>query len=323
MKRWTIYLLMLCVVAITGCSHHQAAAESKIKIGIMLSESGLGDQSFNDSAFYGLEKARDELGILFDYKELADTGDYKTGFEELIAQGYDLIIGHGPLAEEDLRIVAEEYPEQQFAIVDSNIDLPNVLNINFKEQEASFLAGALAGMKTNTDIVGFIGGETSPVTQQLFSGFRQGVAATNPEAEVLERSAGTSSDEDLGAKLAFELVVEGADYIFPPAGTTGKGVIQRAQESGGYTFGLNSDQFYLGEETVVSSAMKKIDVALFSIAKDLVDNGELTIDELELGLKENGVGLAPIRVIAMTKTEEERLNELKNNIINESILVNE
>ncbi|MFC4404718.1 BMP family lipoprotein [Gracilibacillus xinjiangensis] len=323
MKIQPICLLFLLLIGIIGCSQQTSTFENKTKIGIMLSDVGLGDQSFSDSAFYGLEQARDQLGILFDYRELAEVGDYETGLKELIMQGNDLVIGLGYMMVEELEKVAQEYPEQQFVIVDGDIDLPNVMNVNFKEQEGSFLIGAIAGLKTNTDTVGFIGGEDTPLIRKFLSGFKQGVAATNPDAEVLERFAGSFGNDKLGEDIAFELIVEGADYLYPAAGFTGTGVIKKAQEMGAYSFGVDSDQYYLGEETVVSSMMKNIDVAMYRLASDLVENGHLPNEDLLLGLDDNGVGIAPVRVISMTKSEKDRIEELTNDIISGSIAIRE
>ncbi|QGH33719.1 BMP family ABC transporter substrate-binding protein [Gracilibacillus salitolerans] len=325
MKNWTFVLFLSLIMVMAGCSEQSQSStiDDKVKIGVMLSDVGLGDQSFSDSAFYGLEQARDELGILFDYRELADVGDYQTGLTQLMEEDNDLIIGLGYMIEEDLMKVAEEYPDQQFVIVDSVIDLPNVTSVTFKEHEGSFLIGAIAGMKTESDIVGFVGGEDTPLIQKFLNGYKQGVAATNPDATVLDQFAGDFGDDQLGEEIAAELIEEGADYIYPSAGFTGVGVIKQAQEEGIYSFGVDSDQYYLGEDTVVTSMLKNIDVAMYTLATDLVENGELTSENLELGLSDDGVGLAPIRVLSLTSDEDSQLNELKDDINSNEITVNE
>lgn len=325
MRKRTLVLFLSLFIVMAGCSEQtdSSTIDDKVKIGVMLSDVGLGDQSFSDSAFYGLEHARDELGILFDYRELADVGDYQTGLTQLIEEGNDLIIGLGYMMEEDLLKVAEEYPDQQFVIVDSVIDLPNVTSVTFKEHEGSFLIGAIAGMKTESDVVGFVGGEDTPLIHKFLNGYKQGVVATNPDATVIDRFAGDFGDDQLGEQIAAELINEGADYIYPSAGFTGVGVINQAQEEGIYSFGVDSDQYYLGEDTVVSSMMKNIDVAMYTLAAELVENGKLTSKHLELGLSDDGVGLAPIRVLSLTSDEENQLNELTDAINSNEIIVNE
>ncbi|WP_138418685.1 BMP family lipoprotein [Aquibacillus sediminis] len=326
MKKWIVILLFcLQVIVMTGCAEAgtTSAVDEKVKIGVMLSDVGLGDQSFSDSAFLGLEQARDELGILFDYRELETVGDYESGLIDLAEQDNDLIIGVGYMMEEELKKVAEDYPDQQFVIVDTVIDLPNVTSVTFKEQEGSFLIGAIAGMKTESDVVGFVGGVDSALIRKFLNGYEQGVKATNPEAEVVTQFAGDFGDDKLGADIADQMIQEGADYIYPSAGFTGVGVIQKAEEQGIYSFGVDSDQYFLGEETVVTSMMKNIDVAMMNVATELHENGELSGEDLVLGLNEDGVGLAPIRVLSLTSEENNQLENLMDEITSGEITVKE
>ncbi|MBU8908730.1 BMP family lipoprotein [Desertibacillus haloalkaliphilus] len=326
MRKWFVFLLIYVVVVLTtGCSEEETTSivDEKIKIGVMLSDVGLGDQSFSDSAFSGLEQARDELGILFDYRELDKVGDYETGLKQLVEQGNDLIIGLGFMMEEELVKVAEAYPNQQFVLVDSVIDLPNVTNVTFKEHEGSFLIGAIAGMKTESNVVGFVGGMDSPLIRKFYNGYKQGVEAVNPHAEVISRFAGDFGDDQLGESIADELIKERVDYIYPSAGFTGVGVIHKAQEEGIYSFGVDSDQYFLGEETVVTSMLKNIDVAMLNVAEELYENGELNGEDLILGLNEDGVGLAPIRVLSLTPEENDEINNLINDITSGVITVKE
>ncbi|WP_226035208.1 BMP family lipoprotein [Aquibacillus saliphilus] len=326
MKKWIVFLLFcLQLLVIVGCSEEKATSivDEKVKIGVMLSDVGLGDQSFSDSAYSGLEQARDELGILFDYRELTQVGDYETGLTQLVEQGNDLIIGLGFMVEEDLKKVAQEYPEQQFVIVDSVIDLPNVTSVTFKEHEGSFLIGAIAGMRTESNVVGFIGGTDTPLIRKFLNGYNQGIKATNPNAKVISRFAGDFGDDKLGASLTAELIQEGADYVYPSAGFTGVGVIHKAQEEGIYSFGVDSDQYFLGEKTVVTSMLKNIDVAMLKISKELHENGELAGNDLVLGLNEDGVDLAPVRVLSLTSAEKNQLDKLKSDIKSGVITVTE
>ncbi|MBE0344380.1 BMP family ABC transporter substrate-binding protein, partial [Paenibacillus sp. 28ISP30-2] len=128
-----------------------------MKVGIVLSDIGLGDQSYSDAAFRGLVKARDEGKIVFEYREISKTKTYDAAFEQLVQEKSDLIIGLGYMVKESLETVAKKYPDRKFVIVDEKSDLPNVASITFKEEEGSFLAGVVAGMASRTDQVGFIG----------------------------------------------------------------------------------------------------------------------------------------------------------------------
>ena len=316
----TIILLSLLIIA--GCTEKEPTSESNhIKIGIMLSDAGLGDQSFSDLGFQGLEKARDELNISFDYREIADTETYANGIEELVKAENDLIIGLGFSVQQDLEGIAKKYPEKSFLLIDAQSDLPNVYNVTFKEEEASFLLGAIAGMKTTSNVVGFVGGEDVPLIHKFEKGFAAGVKSENPEATVLSKYANDFGNDKLGESIAKEMIAAKSDFIYPAAGFTGVGVINESQRSGTYSFGVDSDQFYLAEKSVVSSMLKQVDVAIFNTIQQLVDNGEISEKNQVLGIKENGVSIAPIRILELTPTEQNRLEKLQQDIAGGSITI--
>jgi len=323
MKRYIGVLILL--LTLSACSSVQTSEpdldNKKLQVGIMLSDAGLGDQSFSDLGFAGLEKARDELNIEFDYLEIKDTKTYEAGLEELVQQENDLIIGLGFSMQEAVEEIASKYPDSTFLLIDAKSDLPNVFNVTFKEEEASYLLGAIAGMKTESNVVGFVGGAKVPLIQKFETGFIEGVKSVNAEATIISTYAENFGDDKLGATIATEMISQSADYIYPAAGFTGVGVIQEAQKSSIYSFGVDSDQFYLAEQAVVSSMLKKVDVAIFNAVKSLAENGELSNKEVVLGLKENGVDIAPIRVIELSSTELKVLEDLKEEIINESVTI--
>ncbi|WP_106497379.1 BMP family lipoprotein [Lentibacillus sp. Marseille-P4043] len=298
-------LFLVALVFLCACSAGTANQETNdvTSVGLLVSDGGLGDGSFSDSAFQGLEKARDELGIVFDYREPLEN-DFKEKLEELIKAGHDVVIGLGFNAAPAVDELAEKYPEQQFILVDAVSDKKNVTSITFKENEGGYLIGLIAGMKTKSDTVGFIGGENAPVIQNFEKGFKKGVKEVNKDAKVLVDYANTFNDDQKGAELAQKQIEAGADYIFPSAGFTGTGVLKTGQEEGIYTFGVDSDQFFLAEKTVVTSMLKNVDVALYDIIKKIVDGKTLNGENLTFGLKENGVGLAPIRLIKLTDEEQ-------------------
>ena len=323
MKRYIGVLILLLILS--ACSSVQSNESEldnqKLQVGIMLSDAGLGDQSFSDLGFAGLEKARDELNIEFEYLEIKDTKTYEAGLEELVQQENDLIIGLGFSMQEPLEEIASKYPDSTFLLIDAKSDLPNVFNVTFKEEEASYLIGAIAGMKTESNVVGFVGGAKVPLIQKFETGFIEGVKSVNGEATIISKYAENFGDDKLGATIAKEMINQNADYIYPAAGFTGVGVIQEAQKSSIYSFGVDSDQFYLAEQAVVSSMLKKVDVAIFNAVKNLTENGELSKKEEVLGLKENGVDIAPIRVIDLSPSEMKVLEDLKEEIINESVTI--
>ncbi|WP_035321991.1 BMP family lipoprotein [Peribacillus kribbensis] len=317
--------LLSCLVILTaaGCSQQadSAAPKKHIKIGIMLSDAGLGDQSFSDAGFEGLEKARDELGISFDYREIKDTKTYETGIEELVKEGNDLVIGLGFSMQEAIDKVAKKYPDENFLVIDTVSKLPNVSSVTFKEEEGSYLIGLIAGMETKSGVVGFVGGMDVPLIHKFENGFKEGVTAVNPKAKILSTYAGSFDDDVLGKKIAGDMIKKKADYLYPAAGFTGIGVLKQAQEAGVYSFGVDSDQFFLAEKSVVSSMMKRVDVAIYNVAEELVKNGKLSQKDRVLGVKEHGVDIAPIRVISLTPQEQTSLDEFKNKIENGTITV--
>ncbi|RHW32770.1 BMP family ABC transporter substrate-binding protein [Lysinibacillus yapensis] len=316
-KHTFVLLLIISMVVLSACNNvEEQSSDDQLKVGIMLSDNGLGDQSFSDMGFAGLEKARDELGISFDYRELQDSETYEQGLEELVEQGNDLIIGLGFSIQEALETAAQKYPEVSFLLIDSKSDLPNVYNITFKEEEGSFLVGVIAGMKTQSNVVGFVGGEDVELIHKFENGFVDGVKAVNPDAKILTEYAGTFGDDQLGKKIAGEMIVSGVDYIYPAAGFTGVGVLLQSQESGIYSFGVDSDQFYLAEEAIVSSMVKQVDVAIFNTVKELAEKGSISEKDQQLGLKENGVAIAPIRIISLSAQEQKTLDQYIEEISN-------
>ncbi|MCA1031023.1 BMP family ABC transporter substrate-binding protein [Bacillus timonensis] len=301
----------------TGCANGEKAEEQKmIKVGIMLSDVGLGDQSFSDAAFNGLIKARDELGIIFDYRELKDTGSYEKGLVELVEEKNDLIVGLGFMVQEDLEKVAKKYPDQHFLLIDSVSDLPNITSITFKEDQGSFLAGVVAALTTKTNKVGFIGGADVPLIRKFSNGFIQGVHSVNPDIQVIEVFAGDFGNDQLGARLAQELIGKQSDVLYAAAGFTGVGVLKEAEANGIYAIGVDSDQYFYAEKAVITSMQKNVNVAIYQTIEQLVSNGGIQEGKIELGLKEGGVGLAPIRIISLpdehTKILEDWAKKLTN-----------
>ncbi|KGX90547.1 ABC transporter substrate-binding protein [Pontibacillus halophilus JSM 076056 = DSM 19796] len=298
---------MMLLLFISACSANATDESSVPSVGLLTTESGLGDGSFSDSALQGLERAREELEVTFDYREPLD-GDYEASLRELIERDHALIIGLAYQTQPAIEKLAEEYPDQQFAIIDSVSELPNVSSITFKENEGSYLIGLIAGMRTETNEVGFIGGEDTEVIQRFETGFVNGVKDANKEATIQTTYTGSFDDDQLGAEAARKMIEQDADFLFPVAGYTGLGVLEEAQKSNIYAFGVDSDQFFLAEKAVVTSMLKRIDNAVYDLAKSVADKESLTGDHTVLGLKEDGVGLAPIRLIQLTNEEQETLD---------------
>ncbi|KZE84418.1 ABC transporter substrate-binding protein [Paenibacillus elgii] len=322
MMRWISLLVSLWLLA--GCAQQaEKTAQRPMKIGIMLSEVGLGDQSFSDAAFQGLIKARDEQGIVFDYREIAKTKTYDAGFEQLAQDGCDLVIGLGFMIKESLEKAAKQHPDRQFIIVDETSDLPNVASITFKEEEGSFLAGAIAGLTTRSNVVGFVGGADVPLIHKFQNGFEQGVKAVNPKAEVTAAYAGDFGNAALGVQIAGGMIdKQKVDVLYSAAGFTGVGALQEAAKRGKYGIGVDTDQFFVAEKAVVTSMLKNIDVAIDLAVKSFVQNsGRFPQKHMVFGLKENGVGLAPIRVISLQPEQQQKVDDLIQKLVSGSITI--
>ncbi|KGP90105.1 ABC transporter substrate-binding protein [Pontibacillus chungwhensis BH030062] len=303
---WMIGLSLL----LSACAQvsQSSKAEDKKTIGLLVTDSGLGDNSFSDSALQGLERARDELGVFFNYKEPL-TGNYVGYLEDLVKEGHDLIVGLGFESQEAVEKMAKKYPDQQFLLIDAVSSQPNVTSLTFKEDEGSYLVGLIAGMRTESNHVGFIGGMEIPVIKNFEKGFKEGVQASNPDATISIDYIGDFDNDDKAAELAQKQIADGADHIFPVAGYAGVGALKESQKQGVYSFGVDSDQYFLAEESIVTSMMKRIDVALFDIAKQLKESSFEQGKHIQLGLKEEAVGLAPIRIIKLTNPQREILED--------------
>ncbi|MCA1055964.1 BMP family ABC transporter substrate-binding protein [Rossellomorea aquimaris] len=321
MKKTIMILLVMMLAAGCSSSSSNSSSDNQLHtIGILLSDTGLGDGSFNDSAFRGLERARDELGILFDYREAPD-GNFEEALEELVAQDHDLVIGLGFSVQDALESVAEKHPDQEFLMIDGFSELDNITSITFKEHEGSFLVGMVAAMKTKTNTLGFIGGADVPVIQRFEQGFEQGAKYVNPSIKILKETANNFGDSALGRSIAEKQIKAGADFIYPAAGFTGVGAIQAAEKAEVYSGGVDSDQFFIAENSVVTSMLKKIDNAVFNLTEELVNEGEISASSFELGLKEDGVGLAPIRVTELTDGEKQKIKEAKDKIVSGEVKI--
>ena len=208
----------------------------------------------------------------------------------------DLIVGVGFKLQSAITEAAKNYPDQQFALIDAVCEgeqLENVTSLLFEDNASAYLTGLIAGKMTETNKVGFIGGMESPVISKFDYGFRAGVKAANPNAEIMVQYANSFTDSALGKTIANQMHSKGADIIFTCAGAVGIGAIEAAKENGKKAIGVDQDQNYLAPDNVITSAMKNIDISVAEILGKVVDGsykgGEVIVNTLAM----NGVGLAP------------------------------
>lgn len=236
------------------------------KVGLILATGGLGDKSFNDISFAGVKRAQEDLGIEFDYVEPKAIAEYE-GFQRDFAKTgeYEIIICIGFDQADALAIIADEYPDQKFAIVDMVVDKANVASLTFRANEGSFLVGVVAGMMTTTGKVGFVGGMDIPLIRDFFVGYEAGAKWANPNVEVLTPVfVGAWADPTRGKELAIGLIELGADGIYSAAGKSGLGALEGAHEREVWAFGVDACQCYLYSE-IISSMTKRVDVAVYQM----------------------------------------------------------
>ena len=278
-------LAMATVVSaslLVGCSgSKESAKDDKITVAMITDVAGVNDQSFNQSAWEGLQRAEKELGVNVKYLESKQDSDYATNIETLVDEEVDLILGVGMKLADAIKEGAELYPEQKFVLVDEEIkDAKNVKSILFNAQESAYLAGLVAGRMTKTNSVGFIGGMELPVIDTFKYGFMAGVKAANPDAEVQSQYANSFTDQAKGKAIANQMYSNGADIVFTCGGDVGTGAIEAAKENGKFAIGVDRDQSDLAPEYVLTSAIKRVDVGVY-------EGGTTTV----YGLEDNSVGI--------------------------------
>ena len=287
--------LVMCASILTGCStkSEDIGAASDISVGIVLGEGSVNDQSFNQATWEGLKQAEEDFGIEVKYLESRQESEYIPNIETLIDEDMDLIIGVGYQLKEAIQTSAENYPDRKFAILDETYDnIPkNVIPVVFNEQESAYLVGAIAAKMTKTNKVGFIGGLPAPSVLRYQYGYKYGVENTNKDVKVYEQYANTFTDQAKGKAIANQMHSSGVDVILGAAGDCGTGAIEAAKENNKYAIGGDRDQRDLAPDNVIVSALKKLNVASYSLAKMVVDGTFEGGAEKVYGLKEGGVGL--------------------------------
>ena len=306
--------LVLVASFLVGCGGGEETTDTTtekktdVKAAMVTDTAGLGDKSFNDLAWAGLEQARDDLGVEVKVLESKEQTDYEPNLTQLATAGYNPVFAIGFLMQDTVSKVSTAYPDVNFGVVDVFFDptIDNVVGLNFKEQEAAYLAGVVAGMLTTmTDVdprindkkvVGFVGGMEIPPVQRFFTGFKAGVESIDPGIEVKYIYTGNFGDQQKGKEAGLSLIEAGSDIVFAAAGACGIGTFAACQEKDALFIGVDADQYLTltnPGDTIITSAIKKVDKAVYDTVKKAVDgNFKGGMNEL-FGLKEEGVGLAP------------------------------
>jgi len=285
------------------------APTTDVKAAMVTDTAGLGDRSFNDLAWEGLQRAEKELGVEVKYLESKEPTDYESNLTQLANAGYNPLFAIGFLMTDTVTKVSTATPDVTYGGIDIFFNDPvpsNVVGLNFKEQEAGYLAGVVAGTLTtmpdvderinDKKIVGFVGGMEIPPVQKFEAGFIAGVKAVAPDVEVKSIYTGTFGDQQKGIEAGKNLIESGADIVFAAAGATGAGTAKAAKDNKALFIGVDADQYNtltdIGD-TILTSAIKRVDTAVFLTVKDAVDENLKGGENRVFGLTEDAVGLAP------------------------------
>lgn len=292
-----------------------------VRVGLVFDVGGRGDKSFNDAAYLGVSRTEKELGVVASYLEPAGSEDREAAMRLFAARGFDLVIGVGFIFSSDIEAVAASYPDVKFACVDyaptKPTILPNVAGLAFREEEGSFLVGAVAGLLTKTKHTGFVGGMETPLIRKFDVGFETGVHATCPICTVHSAYAGSSpeafKDPAKGKSLTVSQIESGADVVFHASGATGHGVFEAAKEAHIAAIGVDADQYDEMPGTVVTSMIKRVDVSVVDVVRSVVE-GRFKSGMNVLGLAEGAVdyvhdGPHAERITPALRAEVERLRK--------------
>ncbi len=319
MKLYLLSLLLLvCLFALfaSGCNRESYGADdkSKIHVGIVFDIGGKDDRSFNAAAWAGAKCAetgkwpdgtscgKPELGIVLRDIEPGNPTSIEPAMRAFAERGYDLIIGVGFAQTPIIELVAKDYPNIRFAIVDGVSNLPNVASLVFKEHEGSYLVGMLAARTTKTGTIGFLGGMDIGLIHRFKEGYEEGARAVNPNIRVIPNYVGVTdaawNNPGKGKEIALAQISKGADVIFTAAGNSGLGAFDAVEQQGmqngratHFVIGVDSNQNMVKPGFVLTSMVKRVDNAVYEIIKDIV-NGQFKAGFHVYGLDKDGVAYA-------------------------------
>lgn len=314
----------------------QLATGDGLDVGIVFDVGGRGDKSFNDGASNGAQRAQRELGARIRFIEPGDGSDREAGLRLLAAEGMDLVVGVGFIFTDDLTLLAREYTGVSFAGVDYSVQVDsdgravpppaNLAAIRFREEEGAFLVGALAALAGKSQRVGFVGGMDIPLIHKFEVGYRSGVEHVCPRCTVIAQYAGVTPEAfrnpGRGKELALSQYAQGVNVIFHASGSTGLGVFEAARATGKLVIGVDADQYDEAPGYVLTSMVKRVDVAVFEAIRRIHD-GTFSGGVVELGLAEDGVGYVydAHNAALIPDSVRARVEELKRDIIDGRIIV--
>jgi basic membrane protein A and related proteins len=280
-------------VALASAAAIVPARAAETEPALVYDYGGRWDKSFNEAAYTGAVRFRDETGIEFRDFEIVSESQREQALETMARRGALLIIGVGFGHAVAIDKLARRYPEQRFTLIDAVVDRPNVQSVIYREQEGCFLVGMLAALATKTGTIGFVGGMDAPVTRRYLGAYIQGAHYVTPDLPVLETMVGTTpdawKDPARGAELARSQLDRGADVIYAAAGASGLGVMQAVADAGKLSIGVDSNQNPLHPGSVLTSMLKRVDLAVYQ-SLIAAHNGSWQGGTHKLGLADQALG---------------------------------
>ena len=287
--------LIVAALAAVGIAAGGMAQAEDFMPAVVFDMGGKFDKSFNEAAFNGAEKFKADTGVEYRDFEVTNPSMREQALRNMARRGAQVVVAMGFAQAAAVETVAQEFPDTKFTLIDMVVDLPNVQSVIFKEHEGSFLVGMAAAMASQTGKVGFVGGMDIPLIRKFALGYVEGAKHVNPDIDIFQNMTGTTpsawNDPTKGGELARSQFDRGADVVYAAAGGTGIGVYQAAKDAGKLAIGVDSNQNYIHPGTMLTSMIKRVDVAVyesFKAAQDGTWQGGIQI----LGLAEDGVGWA-------------------------------
>ena len=292
LKGLVLGLVACATIGMVGCSSSNEDKSEKLKVALVLSEGGINDESFNQSAWQGALNAKESLDVDVSYLESKQVSDYEANIESAIDQGNDLIIGVGFKVGDAIKEASENYPDQKFAIVDSTYDeIPsNLTPILFNEKQAGYSVGVIASELSKTKTVGFIGGMDIPSCSNFLVGFEQAIKDEGKGVKVLSQYANSFTDASKGRAISQQMISEGADILFMAGGGVNNGVLEVAREKGIKVIGVDMPSHHLAPETVITSALKNVGTGVEFTIKELQQNTLTGGEPIYYNISNEGVG---------------------------------
>jgi basic membrane protein A len=287
-----LFVITILSLILSGCSNTNKEHDNKKQVVMVLDKGGVHDGSFNESAFKGALKAKEELGIKVSYLESNTDADYISNMEIAVDMEPDLIIGVGFNLSSAIEKAAIAYPEQQFAIIDGSFEtIPsNVTNITFNEQEAGYLAGMVTALTVKENKFGFIGGFEVPAVVNYKNGFEKGLKQVNPKATLYVQYANSFTDSAKGRAITEQMYNNGIKAVMSAAGGVNNGSYEVALEKGIYSVAVDMAQSHMAKEAIITSALKNVDIGVFNEIEKLVNNTLESGKTIVYDMSNNGVG---------------------------------